>query len=60
MTHNATPRPLLTVNALAAYLSVERSTLYRMLREDDEFIQPIRVGKRLRFRPEDVDAYLAR
>jgi excisionase family DNA binding protein len=51
-----TTRPLLTVDGLADHLRIGRSTVYRLIREGE--IHPIHVGKRLRFRPEDVDAYL--
>jgi excisionase family DNA binding protein len=46
------------VNEAAAVLGVERSTIYRLLRAGD--LVAVRVGKRKRFRPADVDAYLNR
>jgi excisionase family DNA binding protein len=49
---------LLTINEASRVLRVERSTIYRLLRTGD--LQAVRVGKRRRFRPEDLDAYLER
>ncbi len=46
-------RPLLTVKQLAAYLAVERKTIYRLP------IPYVLVGQRRRYKPEDVDTYLA-
>ena len=46
------PRPLLTIDALAALLAVDRKTVYRLP------IPYVVIGTRRRFRPEDVDAYL--
>ncbi len=50
--------PVLTINEAARVLGVERSTIYRLLRASD--LEAVRVGKRRRFRPEDLDAYLER
>jgi excisionase family DNA binding protein len=50
--------PLRTVNQLAAYLGVTRATVYKLVRGGD--LPAVVVGKRLRFRAEDVDAYLER
>lgn len=50
--------PVLSVNDAARVLGVERSTIYRLLRTGE--LQAVRVGKRKRFRPEDLDAYLER
>jgi excisionase family DNA binding protein len=52
------PAPVLTVNEAARVLGVERSTVYRLLRAGE--LEAVRVGKRRRFRPEDLDAYLER
>ena len=49
---------MLSVNEAARVLGVERSTLYRLLRAGE--LQAVRVGKRRKFRPEDLDAYLER
>ena len=53
------PFPLLTVNEAAVYLNVERSTLYRFMRQG-ELAPSARVGKRWRFRLEELDEYLER
>jgi excisionase family DNA binding protein len=53
------PIPLLTVNEAAEYLNVERSSLYRLMRQG-ELAPSARVGKRWRFRLEDLDAYVER
>jgi excisionase family DNA binding protein len=50
--------PVLSVNEAARVLGVERSTVYRLLRAGE--LQAVRVGKRRKFRPEDLDAYLER
>jgi excisionase family DNA binding protein len=52
------PLPVLSVNEAAHVLGVERSTIYRLLRSGD--LQSVRVGKRRKFRPEDLVAYLER
>ena len=52
------PLPVLSVNEAAHVLGVERSTVYRLLRTGE--LQAVRVGKRLKFRPEDLYAYLER
>jgi len=67
MSHSATeyygarrrPVPLLTINEAAEYLNVERSTLYRLMRQG-ELTPSARVGRRWRFRLEELDAYLKR
>jgi excisionase family DNA binding protein len=66
MSHSATERyaerrpvPLLTVNDAAEYLNVERSTLYRLMRQG-ELVPSARVGQRWRFRLEELDRYLER
>jgi excisionase family DNA binding protein len=46
------------VNEVAHILGIDRSTLYRLMRDDD--LPAVRVGKRLRFRAEDIEAYLER
>jgi len=50
--------PVLSVNEAARVLGVERSTIYRLLRAGE--LQAIRVGRRRKFRPEDLDSYLER
>jgi excisionase family DNA binding protein len=50
------PLPVLSVNEAAHVLGVERSTIYRLLRSGD--LRSVRVGKRQKFRPEDLVAYL--
>ena len=50
--------PLLTITEAAEVLGVQRSTIYRLLRDSD--LVAVRVGKRLRFRPSDLEDYLER
>jgi excisionase family DNA binding protein len=50
--------PVLTVNQAASVLGIGRVTVYRLLRAGD--LDAVRVGKRLRFRPEDLEEYLER
>lgn len=56
----ATPlvAPLLTVNDVTRLLVISRDSVYRLVRSGA--LKPVRVGERLRFRPEDIDAYLQR
>jgi excisionase family DNA binding protein len=56
--HELPRSALLTVNMVAELLAISRDTVYRLVRQGD--LVPCRVGERLRFRPEDVDAYLER
>ena len=50
-------RALLSLTEVAGLLGVHRKTLERMVgRREIEFV---RVGSRIKFRPEVVDAYLA-
>jgi excisionase family DNA binding protein len=65
MEHNGTqrysqaqtnPAPLLTINQAAAHLGVSRTQLYRFIRRGD--LPVVRVGERLRVRPEDIAEYL--
>ena len=49
---------LLTVNEAAAYLASSRWTVYRLVRRGE--LRALRVGDRLRFRLEELDAYLER
>lgn len=49
--------PLWTVNDLAAFLGVSRSTVYR-LREQGAGPRAVKVGQHLRFRPADVGTWL--
>jgi excisionase family DNA binding protein len=48
----------LTVNQLAGRLAISRDTVYRLVRAGK--LPTVRVGERIRFRSEDVDAYLDR
>lgn len=51
-------RPLLDTNALAALLDVSPRTAHRLIA--DRELPVIKIGRAVRVRPEDVDAYLAR
>ena len=50
--------PVLSINEAADVLGIARATVYRLLRTGE--LQSVRVGKRRKFRPEDLDAYLER
>jgi excisionase family DNA binding protein len=52
------PLRLLTINDVAYSLAISRDSVYRLVRSGS--LSPIRVGERLRFRREDIDAYLNR
>jgi excisionase family DNA binding protein len=49
-------QPLMTVDEAASYLRVSRRQIYKLVRSGD--LQAVRVGERLRFRPEEVEQYL--
>jgi excisionase family DNA binding protein len=49
---------LLTINELRQALRVSRATIYKLVNSGE--LRAVRVGERLRFRPEDVDRYLER
>lgn len=61
-THSATVTSpsarLRTVDELAGDLNVSRWMIYRLVRSGE--LRAVRVGERLRFRPEDVERYLER
>jgi excisionase family DNA binding protein len=48
--------PLLRVNEVAALLAIGRRTVYTLVHAGE--LPAVRVGERLRFRPEEIDAYL--
>jgi excisionase family DNA binding protein len=50
-------RPVLSVDEAARVLGIERATLYRLLRAGE--LESVRVGKRQKFRPEEIERYLA-
>ena len=52
------PTSLLTIAELAQLLGIGRTTVYRLVNTGE--LRAVRVGERLRFRPEDVNAYLQR
>ncbi len=52
------PARLLSVDGLAAYLDISRSSVYRLVRRGD--IRAVHVGNRFRFHPADVEEYLER
>lgn len=51
--------PLMTVDEVAAHLSVNRTTVYRLCAKVDG-LRAYKVGSCTRFRFEDVEAYLER
>lgn len=53
-----TPPPLLTRAEVAERLQVTVRTLERW--EDDGVLTPIRLGRNVRYRPEDVEAFIAK
>ena len=53
---SAPARTLLTVNEVRAFLRVSRPQVYKLVRGGE--LRAVRVGARLRFRPEDIDRYL--
>jgi excisionase family DNA binding protein len=58
--HNGTIRleKLLTIYDVGRLLRVSRATVYKLIKSGE--IVPIRVGKRARFDPADIRAYLDR
>lgn len=52
----ATPPPLLTIDEVAAVLRVSKTSVYRLV--DRRKLPFCRVGRGLRFRREDLEAYL--
>ena len=47
---------LLTVPEACRYLSISRATLYRLM--DAGNIRRVRIGGSVRFRPDDLDAFI--
>jgi len=58
MKKEASEKELLTVKGLARQLLISERTVYNKLFNDTFPIKPIRIGRLLRFRRKDVDAYL--
>jgi excisionase family DNA binding protein len=54
----ADPRPLMGIDGVARYLDVSRWTVYRLINDGD--LKTVTVGKTMKVRPADVDAYLNR
>jgi len=50
------PGEVMTVDELAAYLKIPKSTLYKLVREGE--IPSQKVGRHLRFRKETIDKWL--
>lgn len=50
------PGEVMTVDELAAYLKIPKSTLYKLVREGQ--IPSQKVGRHLRFRKETIDRWL--
>jgi excisionase family DNA binding protein len=48
--------PLLTVAQAAEFLAVSKPTIYRLVR--DQGLPVVRITADMRFRPEDVEAWL--
>ena len=51
-----TDRPLLRIEQVAQRLSVSRSMAWKII--DDGQLRSLRIGRVVRVRPEDLDAYL--
>lgn len=47
---------VLSTEEAAAYLSISKRTLFRLTRAGD--LAHVRIGRALRYRPEDLDAFL--
>lgn len=71
MTHVITPKvgavadEIMTIDELAAYLKMGRSSVYEMTRKRAQVRHPnplpvCRIGGHIRFRKSDVDAWIAR
>jgi len=54
---DGTDRPLLRIEQVAERLSVSRSMAWKII--DDGQLRSMRIGRVVRVRPEDLDAYLA-
>jgi excisionase family DNA binding protein len=52
----ADPGNVLTLNDLATYLKISRSTLYKLLQRGD--IPGVKVGRHWRFHRDTIDAWL--
>ena len=52
--------PLLTTKALAATLGIAQQTIYNRLSSGGDLPPCIKLGRLLRFRPSDVEAWLAK
>jgi excisionase family DNA binding protein len=50
--------PLWTIDDVARRLAISRDSVYRLVRSGA--LSPLRVGERLRFRPEEIEQYLER
>ena len=50
--------PLRSINDLAVEWGVHRNTIHRLVQRGE--LHAVRVGRRIRFRPEDVAHYLER
>jgi excisionase family DNA binding protein len=52
------PQRLLTLTETAEVLAIPRTGIYRLVNAGE--LSPVRVGRRLRFRPEHLEEYLQR
>jgi excisionase family DNA binding protein len=48
----------MSVNEVATFLAISRDSVYRLVRSGA--LPAVKVGERLRFRPEAIEAYLDR
>jgi predicted DNA-binding transcriptional regulator AlpA len=48
---------LITVSQILSLIPISRSTLYHRLKEDD-FPKPIRIGRRIFWKEDDIHAYI--
>ena len=55
---NTDSAPLLTKDQVAELLQVSRRTVERM--EETGELEPVRIGRMVRYRPEDIDAFIGR
>lgn len=52
------PAKLLTIKEVSGMLSISVRTIYRLV-ADDKFPKPLKMGHLIRFRPSDIERYIA-